>query len=186
LTIAVDVCLVRTVDKSLNDGVENWLHQCVVLSGTRAYEESATANRRDTALIQLTRAIVVAQVLCVLILAKLIIGENAAPWRSTTSDLRLETAQIGEVSDIGIRKVKVALDMAVDAFCDCRQVQVVPGRKIVTTTIVTVCRAGVGGSKGVGDGLWDIGLEHIDISIGAVRAQISSGEKSVMLGQVRH
>jgi hypothetical protein len=182
LAIAVDVCLVRTVDKSLDDGVENRLHQCVVLSGTRTYRESAFTHYQDIQLTWLTRTVIVAQVLCVLILVKLIIGENVAPWRSTSSNLCLKTAQVGEVSDIRLGEVEVALDMAVDAFSDCRQVYVVPGCKIVTTTIVAVCGAGVRRSERVCHGLRDIGLEHIDISVGRVGPKITSSKQPASSG----
>jgi hypothetical protein len=74
---------------------------------------------------------------------KFIVGENVAPWRSTTGDLRLEAAQIREIGHIRVCEVEGALDVTVDAFSDSRQIQVVPGCEVVAAAIVTVGGAGV-------------------------------------------
>jgi hypothetical protein len=88
--------------------------------------------------------------------------------------LRLEAAQIGEIGHIRVCEVEVALDVTVDAFSDSRQIQVVPGREVVAAAIVTVCGARVRRSKRVGDGIWDVGLEHVDIAVRAVWPEITS------------
>lgn len=102
----------------------------------------------------------------------------------------LEPAQVGEVGYIGIREAEGdrprRFDVAVDAFGDCRQIKVVPGCKVVATAVVTVRRAGVRGSKRVGDGLWDIGLEHVDISVGRVWPEVSSSKESTKFGQAQN
>lgn len=113
---------------------------------------------------------IIAQILCILVLAKLIVSEYVAPWRPATSDLRLKPTQVREVSHIRVCECEIALYVAVDAFGDCRQVQVVPGREVITTAVVTVSRAGVGRSKRVGEGLRNIGLENINIPVGRVGA----------------
>lgn len=106
-------------------------------------EQSARRKQLDLRLAQLTRTVVVAQVLCVLIFAELILSEDVTPWRPATSDLRLKAAQVWEISNVGVGEAKVAMKVAVDAFGDSRQVQVIPGCEVVTTAIVVVCRTRV-------------------------------------------
>jgi hypothetical protein len=95
--------------------------------------------------------------------------------------LRLEAAQIGEIGHIRVCEVEGALDVTVDAFSDSRQIQVVPGCEVVAAAIVTVGGAGVWRSKRVGNGIWDVGLEHVDIAVRAVWPEITSCKESVEL-----
>lgn len=134
----------------------------------------------------LTRTIVVAQILGVLILAELVVSEDVAPWRSVASDLSLEAAQIGEVSDIGVGEGKVAVNVAIDTLGNSRQVQIIPGCEVIATTVVVVCGTRVRRSQRVCDGCRDIGLEHIDITVGGVRSQVSSSKESCKFHQAKH
>lgn len=94
-------------------------------------------------------SIIVAQVLAVLVLLELVIGEYAAPCGESPGDLRLKTAEIGKYGYIVRRERQVPAKKCIETVSDRWEVNAVPDRDIVSTVGVFKVWAGVGGCQAI-------------------------------------
>lgn len=117
----------RTMFQNSNEVVKEGEEHCLRETGTRPH------------------AIIVAQVLAVLVLLKLVIREDAAPWGELSSDLRLETAEVGKDRNIAGCERQVAPEKGIQAGRDRWEVNVVPNRDIGSAVGVVEVGAAVGG-----------------------------------------
>ena len=107
-TVGIGTIDAWPLSEESNEGVEVWQHHL----GRKICTGS--------------HSVIVSKILGIFVLLELGIGEDSAPWRKRSSDLRLKSTEVRHDADIGHVKFQVSSYQSLNSFEDGREVDIIP------------------------------------------------------------